>query len=264
MYCRKCFNSIPDSSLTCPICGLKIVKDDIHSGNSLSQDNLNLVDVKISKIIAILFAIVSSLTMLLFILLPQSAIKKIDNQRPYDMFNLFKSTTLDYNLYKLSGGYDDLITAIENGTLSENTTSTDKNYEFYNNYYFHKKIMGYTTMKAPAYYEKFIAVSVILLLLIGIYNIYKVLSSFKNSFVAQNVSAYTNIFIAIFLFMVSYVIKWDFYLANDTIISKNFITISPIIVFYFILGAVQKFIITQQMHKYGIVFSSHIGDTATE
>lgn len=264
MYCRKCFNSIPESSITCPICGLKVVKGDIHSGNSISQDKTNLADTKTSKIIAILFAVVSSLTMLLFILLPQSAINKIEDQKPYDMFNLFKATTVDYNLYKLSGDYDDLITAIENGTLSENTNSTDKNYEFYNNYSFHQKIMGYTTMKAPAYYEKFITVSVILLLLIGAYSIYKVLSSFRNSFVAQNVSAYTNIFAAIFLLMVSYVIRWDFYLANDTIVSKNFITISPIIVFYFILGAVQKFIVTLQMHKHGIVLSTRIGDTATE
>lgn len=264
MYCRKCSNSIPDSSLTCPVCGLKIAPGDSVTGNTLSQDNNNLVDTKLSKVIAIIFAVVSSLTMLLFILLPQSAIKKIDEQKSYDMFNLFKATTLDYNLYKLSGDYDNLITAIENGTLSENTSSTDKNYEFYKNYSFHDKIMDYTTMNAPAYFEKFIAVSVISLLIIGIYSIYKVLISFKHSFVAQNVSAYTNIFIAILLLMVSCVIKWDYYLASDTILASSYITLSPIILFYLILGSVQKFIISLQMHKHGIVLSTRIGDTATE
>lgn len=264
MYCRKCFNSIPDSSLTCPVCGLKIAPGDRVSGNAASQDNTNLADSKLSKVIAILFAVVSSLTMLLFILLPQSAIKKIDEQKSYDMFNLFKATTLDYNLYKLSGDYDDLITAVENGTLSENTSSTDKNYEFYKNYSFHNKIMSYTTMKAPAYFEKFIAVSILSLLIIGIYSIYKVLSSFRRSFVAQNVSAYTNIFIAILLLMVSCVIKWDYYLVNDTMVSSSYITLSPVIFFYLILGVVQKIIISLQMHKHGIVLSSHIGDTVTE
>lgn len=264
MYCRKCSNSIPDSSLNCPICGTKVSTGNSFTENSLSKGGSNLVDTKLSKIIAILFAVVSSLTMLLFILLPHGAIKKIDNQKSYDMFNLFKSTTLDYNLYKISGDYDNLVEAVKDGTLSENTNSTDKNYAFYENYTFHQTIISYTTAKSPAYFEKYIAISVVILLLVGLYGIYKVLKTFEKSFSFQTVSAYTNITIGIILLMVSYVIKWDYYLAKDTIISANYIALSPIIIFYFILGIVQKIVINLQMHRYGIVLSSHIGDAATE
>lgn len=264
MYCRKCSNSIPDSSVSCPICGTKVSTSNSFTENSLSKGGRNSADTKLSKIIAILFAIISTLTMLLFILLPQGAINRIDNQKSYDMFNLFKSTTLDYNLYKTSGDYDNLVNSINDGTLSENTKSTDENYAFYKNYTFHQKLMSYTTTKSPAYFEKFIAASVIILLIIGIYTIYKVSKEFEKSFAAQNVSAYTNIIIAILLLMVSYVIKWDYYLIKDTIIPANYIALSPVVVFYLILGIVQKVVITLQMHKHGIVLSSHIGELTAE
>lgn len=237
MYCKKCSNIIPNSSVRCPFCGFRT--------NSYNHENAEQFkkESRSAKFAAVIFGIVSALTLLIYTAVIPGAINRSASGNTFDLFSLFKSTALEYN-------YQRFISSSTNvQTLDQYRTYRDE-------------IMHHTSRGNTAYYEKFITAAILTLLILGLYKTYKVLTSYRKSFFLQKISASANIVTAVSLLTVAAVVKWDFYLASTPALFDKFITFSPILIFYFFLGVAEHFVIRKHMHQFGITLSDRVEESS--